>query len=133
MVISGVANDENHIWNLVKLDDEKYYYIDCTWNDINGYFDYFCVGSDFFDIEHTKNSLENGSYDYLYELPEISKSDYKYPYEEYIVDGIKYNIYFEREAVVMGDTLNQSSIIIPDFVENKKVVSIDGAAFCHYN
>ncbi|MCR5143688.1 MAG: hypothetical protein K6B67_00100 [Lachnospiraceae bacterium] len=30
MIVSGVANDENHAWNLIQMDGE-YYYMDLTW------------------------------------------------------------------------------------------------------
>lgn len=32
-VVYGVAQQENHAWNIVKLDDGKWYNIDATWND----------------------------------------------------------------------------------------------------
>lgn len=51
-VITGEANEEPHMWNIVKIDG-IWYYIDLTWDDINDenypeliLYDYFLVGND---------------------------------------------------------------------------------------
>ena len=54
------TNKEAHMWNMVKMNDGKWYYMDVTWDDplVNGsdsgkvYYDYFLVGS------ATKNSKD---------------------------------------------------------------------------
>lgn len=46
--ISGTTNGGGHMWNAVQMDDGKWYFIDCTWDDQgnNGtYYDFFLVGS----------------------------------------------------------------------------------------
>ncbi len=45
--ISGTANGGGHMWNAVQMDDGKWYFIDCTWDDQESrtYYDFFLVGS----------------------------------------------------------------------------------------
>lgn len=45
--ISGTAGGGGHMWNAVQMDDGKWYFIDCTWDDQESqtYYDFFLVGS----------------------------------------------------------------------------------------
>ena len=45
--ISGTSNGGGHMWNAVQMDDGKWYFIDCTWDDQKSrtYYDFFLVGS----------------------------------------------------------------------------------------
>ena len=52
----GISKEENHVWNMVKLDDE-WYHLDITWNDDdqNDFhtYEYFNVTSDRIKEDHT--------------------------------------------------------------------------------
>ena len=73
IAITGSSRDQQHMWNLAKVDD-KWYEFDFTWDD-NGTtdygFNYFGQDRKTFNIDHTKNDQTLGI-NYLYELPEIS-------------------------------------------------------------
>lgn len=75
--VTGVVNS-GHSWNVVKLDDGKYYFVDCTGDDLGDTIDYkfFAVGTDTLYKTHTLNTTEDVGSDFLYVLPEISTLDY---------------------------------------------------------
>lgn len=52
MLISGIGNDEEHMWAYVQMEDGVWYAMDVTWNDSLGSNDYFLVGSDVMDENH---------------------------------------------------------------------------------
>lgn len=71
---------ETHSWNLVKLDDEEWHWIDTTWDDTtvkntHSYL-YFCIGDTAFKATHTANIPTNTRTDFLYKLPEASDITY---------------------------------------------------------
>lgn len=77
---SETSSENAHAWNMVKLGNEKYYFVDCTWDDIEDQelqTKYLCIGSDFYK-DHS--ILENGeSIDevaFLYPLPEVAKVNF---------------------------------------------------------
>ena len=45
--ISGTANGSGHMWNAVQMDNGKWYFIDCTWDDQDSrlFYDFFLVGT----------------------------------------------------------------------------------------
>lgn len=75
--VTGTVNS-GHAWNLVKLDDGKYYFIDATGDDSGDTvsYQYFAVGTNTLSKTHTLHSTANTGSDFLYALPEISPSDY---------------------------------------------------------
>lgn len=76
-LVTGMAGGA-HAWNMVRLDDGKYYYVDCTWDDSPyGYdYTYFAVGSNFMDQDHTPDRPSNDPQTFLIELPTPSKMDF---------------------------------------------------------
>ena len=60
--VSGDAGGA-HGWNMIKLDDGKWYHVDCTWDDpVGGGFenhDYFCIDDEQMSKDHTWNTPDN--------------------------------------------------------------------------
>ena len=74
--VTGVAGAENHAWNMVKLDDGLYYYVDATWNDTGYSEQYFACGENTVTVSHTPNLPTGTGVAFLYELPEASFDGY---------------------------------------------------------
>ena len=77
----GMSVQNGHTWNLLLMDDGKYYYVDCTGDDEGGdaasrYF--FAIGSKKLDLTHTMNTPDNTAVDFLYALPEVGEEDYHF-------------------------------------------------------
>ena len=76
--VMGIANNGRHAWNLVKLDDGKWYWCDITWDDVVNYY-YFCVPETAsFTSSHIPYTPEsNTPYDRLYTLPERATAKFE--------------------------------------------------------
>ncbi|MBR4554652.1 MAG: hypothetical protein IKO27_03565 [Ruminococcus sp.] len=84
----GINNNsaEDHAWNLLRLDDNKYYCIDVTWDDQGSWitYNYFAKGKTSFYKSHSpdqpidlsgSDAVQRASH-YLYSLPSVSGADY---------------------------------------------------------
>lgn len=60
--VSGDAGGA-HGWNMIKLDDGKWYHVDCTWDDpVGGGYenhDYFCIDDEQMSKDHSWNTPDN--------------------------------------------------------------------------
>ena len=79
LLITGDANG-SHAWNLVEMDNGKYYFLDLTWDDvddgyINIYYDYFLIDSDEFLTTHTPLSPMGIDANFASKLPHLSHDD----------------------------------------------------------
>lgn len=69
-----------HAWNMVRMNDGKYYWLDATWDDqVQEIFwhNYFLVGNKNF-TDHTPDLPTGTGTGFLYELPQVSDDDYVY-------------------------------------------------------
>lgn len=67
-----------HMWNYIKMDDDKWYAVDLTWDDLDGdggevKYAYFLKGSTSFFTNHTEEPDYLGT---IFTYPEISEDDY---------------------------------------------------------
>lgn len=79
--VTGLGNGGGHAWNMVGMDDGKYYWLDATWDDQpyeQFQHDYFLVGNNNF-TDHIADSPEGTGANFLYALPEASDENYVYP------------------------------------------------------
>lgn len=99
VLVTGIAGEEekeDHAWNMVKLDDGKWYLCDVTWDDastLGARYDYFCAGGDVFSKDHMPATPDIFDTGFLYGLPECSKTAYEEEIrfnEKLVVDGIEY-------------------------------------------
>lgn len=77
--VTGTGNGGGHAWNLVGMDDEKYYWLDATWDDqkTGVIYNYFLVGNTNF-TNHTADVPDKENSTFLYALPTVSDTDYIY-------------------------------------------------------
>lgn len=76
--VTGTAGGGGHVWNMVRMNQGKYYWLDATWDDQRyeeAQHRYFLVGSQNF-IDHTIDLSTGTGTKFLYELPQVSEENY---------------------------------------------------------
>ena len=126
--VSGttLASGIGHVWNMLQLDDGKWYYCDLTWDDLGDEGDgvqhnNFCVGENSniswgddgyiynpakFDTEHIENLPTGIGEDFLYALPSAEKTAYNDGSDEMLR-----TIITTQEFVFMIDGYNTLSVL----------------------
>ncbi len=108
-VVTGVSNNDNHAWNIVKL-DEEYYMLDVTWDDPvpdepgRVSYGYFNVTSDQLAQSHTWDSSK---------WPIANGTKYNY----FIYNNLVVNNYFEFQQLVIKK-LNEGQKDILLYINN---------------
>ncbi|MBQ7373884.1 MAG: leucine-rich repeat protein [Clostridia bacterium] len=143
-LVSGNAKGEAHMWNLVKLDDGKWYGVDSTWNDPavsgvtekrSGYEtkDYLFVGSNtvvdgenFSSSHKMENTVYSGGVAYLNE-PIISNERYVAPEK---VSEWDCSVLSDQSVVAMLYKTEDYSILNPAY---KLIISGNGAIIDYSN
>ena len=79
-IITGVANGgsgaEAHAWNIVRMEDGKYYCVDATWDAGRSSYRYFLKGLDAFRADHTAMTDEKNSTYWTEYVGKVSATDY---------------------------------------------------------
>lgn len=76
LFISGKSNNVDHAWNMIQLDDGRYYFTDCTWDDMLGNYNYFAKSLPTFSADHIYDTPENTGVYFLYSLPKAAEKDF---------------------------------------------------------
>ncbi len=86
--VTGEAGGGGHAWNLIRLDDGKWYWIDLTWDDrpkadegtpLDYTYDFFCINDTEgvrFLTTHTPDTPNGTGFYFQYELPARAKRSY---------------------------------------------------------
>ena len=122
--ISGTANGGGHMWNAVQMDDGKWYFIDCTWDDQGSYgtyYDFFLVGS------QSTNTYFGGA---QFGKEHVNDSDILLPLTLLNYSAASYNR-AQNHNTLFGATLNAYA----DFSENNLYLSVfdAGKSNVYYN
>ena len=79
-IITGMANGgsgaEAHAWNIVRMEDGKYYCMDATWDAGRSSYRYFLKGLDAFKTDHTAMTDEKNSTYWTEYVGKVSATDY---------------------------------------------------------
>ena len=79
-IITGMANGgsgaEAHAWNIVRMEDGKYYCVDATWDAGRSSYRYFLKGLDAFKTDHTAMTDEKNSTYWTEYVGKVSAEDY---------------------------------------------------------
>ena len=79
-IITGMANGgsgaEAHAWNIVRMEDGKYYCVDATWDAGRSSYRYFLKGLDAFKTDHTAMTDEKNSTYWTEYVGKVSATDY---------------------------------------------------------
>lgn len=125
-VVSGISNNENHGWNIVRLNG-YYYNMDATWDSelsAGQAYRYFLRGSRNF-ADHTRHSQYDTA-DFHIAFP-MSVADYTYD-SEITVDGFTFSI-SGGEAMLQRYNGTDAEVVIPGTVNGMPVTAISGKAF----
>jgi len=120
----GKGNGENHAWNVVRMDDGNYYYLDVTWNDTADTSNYFAKGSGEFCVSHAARSSSSTGIHFVYDLPEVPEEDYRHAEAgdfTFVVD--------KGEAVITGYTGTDVEVTVPAEIMGFPVTGIGSRAF----
>ncbi len=118
MSVVGEVRGGNHTWNLVKMDDGKWYWFDLTWDDQTDYmngriYNYFCQTDAGFAIYERTIETE------IYTPPERSESDYSGSSTTvgttFKVDGLEFSVMGYNEVELI-DAVGQGNLYIPETV-----------------
>lgn len=120
------SGSEEHAWNMVKLDDGKWYNVDVTWDDTSNVdktvYYYFGATSAVFNRTHTANTQtsEDPLY-FLYEIPQVSDTPCSLVtlYE----DGVKIAVCYSIENAFARMTNTNANYIVELFA-NTQVFAI---------
>ncbi|SDB59221.1 Transglutaminase-like superfamily protein, partial [Ruminococcaceae bacterium FB2012] len=143
--------DNAHAWNLIKLDDGKYYWVDATWDDDDpkegGWSDkfdhaYFAVGSEPFTASHkhsptvVEDILEAIEPSCELPWPEVSETSYRANHPEKFPTDVPADalVYTELPDGTLEVSEYKSkeyyeNLIIPDEVDGKKVTALAPGLF----
>ena len=78
LFVAGIGGNDAHAWNIMRLDDGRYYYFDCTWDDIKGDSTYMASGSDKFSADHTAYTPDGTGAKFQADMPPTSAEDFDY-------------------------------------------------------
>lgn len=139
--VTGVSNDQDHAWNLVKMDDGAWYWFDLTWDDQPGRmwgvaYNYFAVNdteninwfdgeyeygahSDFLD-GHSINLPGGTGVDFLYELPKRAEQPFAAEdlilRDTFTVGGMTYAVAGYNNVMLSDVSTAEQEVIIPETI-----------------
>jgi|GEM_PF-2476448 len=129
ILVSGLGEGGDHMWNYVQMEDGYWYAIDVTWNDSTGQNTYLLVGKDVMDQAHTTDSRFMQNPHMTFSYPVLNNLSYVAP-----ADGLEVAIptltYLRlSEGYTQGEA---ESILIKNLGEGAEqitAVSVDSAVF----
>lgn len=127
--VLGKANGGDHAWNMVKLEDGNYYYVDCTWNDNPDGHQYFACDKEVMDERHTAFTPDTSDLRYfLYGLPEAPETGYTASEYKPLMDTYTYTV-DGGKAVVSKYLGSSTSVTVPSEINGYPVGGIGAYAF----
>jgi hypothetical protein len=141
ILVTGVGittqGSEAHAWNMVRMDDNKWYYFDLTWNDqpslmLGKQYNYFCISEGegvrwshgdsqrvyptvTFSDTHIPDTSGVLGANFLYDLPDVSENPYENVEickETFTKSGLKYVVCGYRELQLYEITVG-GTVVIP--------------------
>lgn len=78
ITVLGTGNGGAHKWNYVKMDDNKWYMMDVTWNDqvSHTYYNWFNTGSTFDGGDHVNGGQMYSGTDFVLQYPTLEAENY---------------------------------------------------------
>lgn len=123
--VTGTANGVGHAWNLVRLEDEKWYWCDLTWDDTGRggriFSNWFCRPDEDFSVNHTFDTNDGTGVNFLYGLPERATAEFSDKTQillntQFSVNNCDYTV-VGYNAVELNAVRGTGSVSIPERVE----------------
>ncbi|MBR6046416.1 MAG: leucine-rich repeat protein [Ruminococcus sp.] len=133
----GFGNGGTHAWDMMKMDDGKYYYLDVTWNDTTSGNIYFAAGTTSFNARSSSGYLKHepflssytGAY-FLYDLPSVPAADYIPSKYASFLNNFDY--YIENGKMVISKYKGSATAVtVPSEMFGYKVAGIGD--YCFYS
>ena len=117
-----------HAWNLVQMEDGKYYGLDATWDNgaARGSWTYFLSGTDTFTPNHTPLSSEGTGARFQYSLPDLAAAAFEGAAAENVPAGVIPPENTDQEPVTGLPVIN--SVIVSDITAGGYTVTADFTA-----
>lgn len=131
--IVGLGNGGGHAWNMAQMDDGFFYYFDVTWDDSAKTNAYFAAGETSFSKEHTAFTIDQTSWQFLYDLPDVPENAYTGAVGTVYTEGDFVYALFDTYAAVTEYTGSAESVSVPETVNGLPVTQIKGAFAEHSN
>ncbi|WP_298481959.1 leucine-rich repeat protein [uncultured Ruminococcus sp.] len=131
--VVGLGNGGGHAWNMARMDDGFFYYFDVTWDDSAKTNAYFAAGETSFSKEHTAFTIDQTSWQFLYDLPDVPENAYTGAVGTVYTEGDFVYALFDTYAAVTEYTGSAESVLVPETVNGLPVTQIKGAFAEHSN
>ena len=114
--IIGVGNGDAHAWNVIQMDDGKWYWFDATWNDYSHNYSFFCCTEDMFTKNHESYDTDGVGPQFNVPLPErpnekFDSDDVLIINETFTVDEVTFKRYGANEAKVVSGSTDADYIV----------------------
>ena len=119
LYINGNSTAGRHAWNIIQMDDGKWYWFDATWNDEPYDYMFFCCTDEMFLNSHAPYPVNGGPLEFNAPVPESSmvkfdSDDVLTINETFSVDEVTFKRYGANEVKVVSGSTDVDYIVYDD-------------------
>ena len=116
LYINGNSIAGRHAWNIIQMDDGKWYWFDATWNDEPYDYTFFCCTDEMFSSTHAPYPVTGGPLEFNAPVPESStvkfdSDDVLTINETFSVDKVTFRRYGANEVKVVSGSTDADYIV----------------------
>ena len=116
LYVIGSSTAGRHAWNVIQMDDGKWYWFDATWNDEPYDYTFFCCTDEIFSSTHAPYPVDGEPLSFNPPIPECSaikfdSDDVLILNETFTVDEVTFKRYGANEAKVVSGSTDADYIV----------------------